>query len=146
MPQIPPVLPFAVLSCIALAAAVWSGLMLFLGRIEEKTARERSAAAWARQEATWRAEMENILQRIESFAAELRHYEEQAPHSRESALGIQSKPSLNLTKRAQALRMHRRGDPPEQIAALLKLPVQEVTLLLKVQQIVFSNIEKRIAG
>jgi len=50
------------------------------------------------------------------------------------------KPGLNLTKLSQALRMHRRGDPPDQIASVLQIPLQEVDLLLKVQRIVISNI------
>jgi hypothetical protein len=42
--------------------------------------------------------------------------------------------SLNLNKRSQALRMHRRGDPPEAIASALHLPRNEVELLLKVHR------------
>lgn len=42
---------------------------------------------------------------------------------------------LNLTKRSQALRMHRRGESPEYIAAALVMPQGEVELLLKVEQI-----------
>lgn len=40
---------------------------------------------------------------------------------------------LNLNTRTQALRMCRRGDRPEQIAAALGIPESEVELLLKVQ-------------
>ncbi|MFB3776043.1 MAG: hypothetical protein ACE141_00495 [Bryobacteraceae bacterium] len=42
---------------------------------------------------------------------------------------------LNLTKRSQALRMHRRGESLEHIAAALGMPLGEVELLLKVEQI-----------
>lgn len=45
-----------------------------------------------------------------------------------------SRSGLNLTKRTQAARMFRRGDQPEQIAATLCLPRNEVDLLLKVQK------------
>lgn len=45
---------------------------------------------------------------------------------------------LNLTKRAQALRMHRRGEPVSTIAATLRAPQNEVELLLKVQRLVSS--------
>lgn len=41
---------------------------------------------------------------------------------------------LNLSKRSQALRMSRRGDPAERIAASLGIPRREVDLLLKVQR------------
>ena len=50
------------------------------------------------------------------------------------------KPGLNLTKRSHVLRMHRRGDTPEQIAAALEVPLQEVKLLVKVHHIVISNL------
>ena len=43
---------------------------------------------------------------------------------------------LNLSKRSQALRLHRRGDGAPEIAEQLDIPVQEVELLLKVHEIV----------
>jgi hypothetical protein len=36
--------------------------------------------------------------------------------------------------------MHRRGETREQIALTLEIPLQEVDLLLKIQQIVLSNV------
>ncbi len=47
---------------------------------------------------------------------------------------------MNLTKRSQALRLRRKGDSPEQIAQSLEIPRQEVDLLLKVHDIVFSTL------
>jgi hypothetical protein len=49
------------------------------------------------------------------------------------------KAGFNLSKRSQALRMHRRGEATEQIASSLDLPRQEVELLLKVHRIVIQN-------
>jgi hypothetical protein len=52
-----------------------------------------------------------------------------------SSLLVQPPPSrsgLNLTRRAQALRMVRRGDNPEQVAAALSMPQNEVRLLSEV--------------
>jgi hypothetical protein len=43
--------------------------------------------------------------------------------------------SLNLTKRTQALRMHRRGESLASIAGALLTPQSEVALLLKLNQI-----------
>ncbi len=43
--------------------------------------------------------------------------------------------SLNISKRTQALRMHRRGEPADRIASSLSLPQQEVELLLKVESL-----------
>ena len=47
---------------------------------------------------------------------------------------------LNLSTRSQALRLHRRGTSPEQIAAELAVPPAEVRLLLKVHEIVIANV------
>jgi hypothetical protein len=42
---------------------------------------------------------------------------------------------INLTKRAQALRMHRRGETLPSIAAALETPISEIALVLKIQMI-----------
>jgi len=42
---------------------------------------------------------------------------------------------LNLSKRAQALRMHRRGEPVASIASALQAPQGEIALLLKVHSL-----------
>ena len=137
----PPILPFALLSCVALAAAVLSAVAQHVARDQHRAARERADADWARREATWEAALENISQRVNSFSTELRDFEEQIPKTRGALAGVaRFRTGLNLTKRAQALRMHRRGDPTEQIAAMLELPLQEVNLLLKVHSIVVGNI------
>jgi hypothetical protein len=58
----------------------------------------------------------------------------------EHAAHSSQKLGINLSRRSQALRMHRKGDRPEQIAAALEVPRQEVELLLKVHQIVLDNL------
>lgn len=50
------------------------------------------------------------------------------------------KSSMNLSRRSQALRLRRKGEPPEKIAAALDMPRQEVDLLLKVHEIVLNNL------
>ena len=45
---------------------------------------------------------------------------------------------LNLNKRSQAIRMSRRGEQPEKIAASLNLPRREVELLVKVSRTVYD--------
>jgi hypothetical protein len=50
------------------------------------------------------------------------------------------KPGMNLTRRTNALRLRREGAAPEQIAAALEVPRQEVDLLLKVHEIVLNNL------
>ena len=44
------------------------------------------------------------------------------------------RPGMNVSRRSQVLRMHKRGERPEQIAAALGLPLNEVDLLLKVSR------------
>jgi len=61
-------------------------------------------------------------------------------HASLPAVPLAPRATLNLDKRAQALRMHRRGEGPGEIAAALGIPLQEVHLLLKVHRIVLSSI------
>src|SRR5438477_8481189 len=42
--------------------------------------------------------------------------------------------------------LHRRGEAPAQIAAILELPLQEVELLIKVHRIVLRRSEERRVG
>lgn len=49
------------------------------------------------------------------------------------------KSGLNLNKRTQVIRMSRRGEQPEKIAASLNLPRREVELLLKIHGRVVYN-------
>lgn len=44
-------------------------------------------------------------------------------------------PGLNLTRRAQAVRMHQRGEPVATIAAALRAPRNEIELLIRLQEI-----------
>lgn len=140
MQPISPILAFGVLACAALAAAVLSTNALFVARKQYRSAHQRIESGWLEREARWGSAIDALTRRVDSLTAELRDFGQQSPQVRGSAPGAASRTGLNLTKRAQALRLHRRGDPPEQIAALLEIPVQEVDLLLKVQQIVLTNV------
>ena len=80
---------------------------------------------------------ESLRERLDALAAEFRELERQPAVTLTPGV---PKPGMNVVKRSQALRMHRRGDRPEQIAAALDLPRQEVDLLLKVHSIVISSI------
>jgi DNA-binding NarL/FixJ family response regulator len=46
------------------------------------------------------------------------------------------KPGMTDSRRVQVLRMYKRGERTEQIAATLGLPLNEVDLLVKVHQLV----------
>ena len=120
--------------------AIFSLTGLLLGLFAVWQARAVGATAAAREE-TWRAETDARLQvfdeRLDSMASQLGELELRPAVTLTAGM---PKPGMNVVKRAQALRLHRRGNRPEQIATALDLPRQEVDLLLKVHRIVLSNI------
>jgi hypothetical protein len=71
--------------------------------------------------------------RLETMNAEL--------NSRDAVASLPSPftSSLNLSKRAQAVRMSRRGESPEHIAAALSVPLKEVELLLKIHSLIIAR-------
>jgi hypothetical protein len=75
---------------------------------------------------------------IEALAAQIHDLQNHVPAP--NAPPALPKPGFNLSKRSQALRMNRRGESSDQIAAALDLPRQEVDLLLKVHRIVLGSI------
>ena len=83
------------------------------------------------------ARVESVEARLEAIAAQLSDLEREPSVTMSAGL---PKPGMNVVKRTQALRLHRRGDRPDQIAAALELPRQEVDLLLKVHAIVLRNV------
>ena len=83
------------------------------------------------------AELQALRDSVEALAAQLHDLRNHPPVAPPPGL---PKPGLNLSKRSQALRMHRRGEGAGQIAAALELPRQEVDLLLKVHRIVLSSV------
>jgi hypothetical protein len=130
----PRVLPFAILCGLVLAAVALSFFSLVRAKALVRNAERQTTAG--RQECE--AILESLRESQNSLATELREIrQQQTPMAVASA---PPKPGLNLTKRSQALRMHRRGDRPDRIAASLDIPLQEVDLLLKVHRIVITNI------
>jgi hypothetical protein len=83
------------------------------------------------------AELQALRDSLEALAAQLHDLQNHPPVAPPPGL---PKPGINLSKRSHALRMHRRGEAPEQIASTLELPRQEVDLLLKVHRIVLSSL------
>jgi hypothetical protein len=125
-------LPLAVAHGVALAALAASLFALFRTKWMVCAAEER----WDVRQALCEAAVEELRKDLAACLKELRELE------REPVLqpvAAPARPGLNLSKRSQALRMHRRGDAPEQIAAALELPRQEVDLLLKVHRIVLEG-------
>jgi hypothetical protein len=74
---------------------------------------------------------------IESLAGQVRELQRTPATAADAAA---PRAGFNVTKRSQALRLHRQGESAEQIAASLQLPRQEVELLLKVHRIVLSTV------
>ena len=81
---------------------------------------------------------------IESLKQELESLQKQVQDTRQYPPLAVAPPlpraGMNLDKRSQALRLHRRGEAPLQIAAMLEIPLQEVELLIKVHRIVLRTI------
>lgn len=125
-------LTIAIAAVIALSALLLSLLAVYQARAMQRASGRHIEAFRLRHEATL-DELRTTIESLTSQVSELRSLPSAGP------AGL-VRSGLNLTKRSQALRMHRRGDSPAEIAATLDLPHQEVELLIKVQKIVLSNL------
>jgi hypothetical protein len=103
------------------------------GRSGDKSVGDQSAGYKPAQED---AGLQAIRDSVEALAAQLHDLQNHPSVAPSPGL---PKPGFNLSKRSHALRLHRRGEGAEQIAAELELPRQEVDLLLKVHRIVLSS-------
>jgi hypothetical protein len=125
--------PLGLLCGISLASAALSFLALAQARGLAGAADRRARAQTGRLGVT----VEAVGRALESLSVEVRSLRQDSPAGAPDARAF--KPGLNLSKRSQALRMHRRGEPPEQIAAALAVSRQEVELLLKIHRIVMTR-------
>jgi hypothetical protein len=84
--------------------------------------------------------LDQAMQRVERTACEISQ-RLSAAEERAGVLVPPAPPSsgLNLSKRSQALRMSRRGDAPQHIAAALGVCENEVKLLLKIHRIILER-------
>jgi hypothetical protein len=119
-----------VLATVALAVSVYAFLC---AHKLVYAARKNTAAAHA----GYNAAIERAQLQIDAVALELQSVKSQTPAE---ILPGMPKPGMNLTRRSKALRLHRTGASPEQIANSLEVPRQEVDLLLKVHAIVLNNL------
>jgi hypothetical protein len=129
----PMILPLAFLCGLVLAAVATSFFALFRSKVMIRSANDRLRAAQTQFEEG----LAETRQIVEGLAAQVQDVQQQARVI--VAPGL-PKPGFNLTKRSQALRMHRRGDSPDLIAATLEIPLQEVDLLIKVHRIVLGAV------
>lgn len=122
---------FAILTGLVLAGVALGLWTLLRVQVWIKAAAKKAAAA---QEVSDSA-LTSLRLTTEGLAAKIEEVKQQAA----PASQIAPRAGLNLGKRSQALRMHRRGDSADQIATALEIPLQEVDLLLKVHRIVISS-------
>ena len=127
----PSVLPFAILCGLVLAGMAVSFFALARAKALAHAAGEQAKAERERGEAA----LESVREAVNQLAAQLQEVRKQA-----AVVPAPPKSGFNLSTRSQALRMHRRGEAPDQIASALEIPRQEVDLLLKVHRIVISNL------
>jgi len=127
------VLPLAILCGLALGAVAAS---LFAVMRVQSLARAGAGCGQPPRDQL-EAEVQSLRQTVEALSAQIQDVRQQP---RQISVPALPKPGLNLSKRSQALRMHRRGDPPDEISGALDIPMQEVDLLLKVHKIVIGSI------
>jgi len=128
--------PLLIVGVSTVLAAAALGLSLFvLWRTKAMVLVADARARAAKEECD--AADESLQQTVAGLAAQVRELQHLPVWNAAASL---PRPGLNVTKRSQVLRMHRRGDTPEQIAALLEVPLQEVHLLVKVHRLIVSNL------
>ena len=117
------------LTCLGLLAGC---VLLAALRAEllKKTGRVETAGQLARQE------LSALQARFNELSAELQETRE---HAHLAVATSPAPPRMNINKRGQVLRLHRRGENPAQISSSLGLARGEVDLILKVQSMIFVN-------
>jgi len=76
--------------------------------------------------------------RLDAMNTRLREAEERGANT--SGNPAPARRSVNLSKRGQVIRLSRRGEPVDTIAATLGLPRREVALLLKVHAVSAASV------
>jgi hypothetical protein len=117
-------LPLVTLALLALTLVILLGVWIG-GRRDHSWLKRKLE----RQETRHKDSEQFLLEQVSALRERLIEIEER------SSLLVQPPPArsgMNLSKRAQAIRMVRRGDTPEQVAAALAIPQNEVKLLLRV--------------
>ncbi|MGB9610482.1 MAG: hypothetical protein ACPL7M_05870, partial [Bryobacteraceae bacterium] len=121
------------LTILAACALTLVGALLLYFSVRREMAALRAGLA---------AEKESRTAALAEFRHALEQLEERMEAELQEALVRAAPPqqSMNLSRRSQALRMHRLGDPPEKIARTLGLSRTEVELLLKVHRTVLESL------
>jgi hypothetical protein len=127
------VLLLAALCGLACGSLAISAFVLLCGTAWDRDAGQRTDGSRQRCEVT----SQTFKDALDGLAAKIQAVQRQQPMEIAPA---PPRHGLSPPRRTQALRMHRRGESPEQIAAALGIPLAEVDLLLKAHRIVMSNI------
>jgi hypothetical protein len=114
-----------------LAAA---GMSVFLLLRAQWLLRAAGRAARSKDRAAETANTE-LEARLESLAREVRELERRPESSGDTATA-----GMNISKRTQVLRLHRRGESAEAIAAVLGLRRREVELLVKIHGMAMNGL------
>ncbi len=125
------VVPLAAMCSLGLGGVALSIVAIVHAKSSVRYFDRRSSTTQARLD----AELESAKEKVNELAGEVCQIREQAPQT-----PVPPRPGFNISTRSQALRMHRRGDSPGQIASALQVPLQEVELLLKVHRIVLQSV------
>ena len=107
------------------------GACLYLIALQRQDLR-RAIAAWKKDAADAATSRGEILDAIEDSAQRM----EETLLRRQSTPQAARKTAIDQTRRNQVIRMAKRGERPEQIAAALGMNASEVTLTLKLQGLI----------
>jgi hypothetical protein len=129
------ILALLAFSALTLAATLW----LFVVLKHDLCKRERAAAAQEAAAAASVAEMRAEIEAVRAAFADL-----------EDRTGMLAAPApvpsgLNMGRRSRAVRLMRRGDSVEQIAASVGLPLNEARLLMTVERLRASDPDRKPA-
>jgi len=117
------------ITCYAAIAMALAACVVFFVSTKSEVWRLRQAADASQRD------LQQKLEQMEAAVSKMDRQRQETPIEA-PARSSSVRPSLNLTRRTQALRMRRRGESVESIAAALATPRNEIELLLKVYEMV----------
>ena len=116
-----------------LLIAVVIGLSLALFVLVKADVR-RYGSEWERERESLLEHQRELKTQIVALETAMREQEQRAESISAVTISSAVRPGMNLQRRAQILRLAKRGDNPQQIATTVGMPQNEVELLLKLHQ------------
>ncbi|MCC6585915.1 MAG: hypothetical protein IT168_04275 [Bryobacterales bacterium] len=113
-----------------LLIAVVIGLSLALFVLVKADVR-RYGSEWEREREGLLEHQRELKTQIVALETAMREQEQRAESMTAVPVSSAVRPGMNLQRRAQILRLAKRGDNPQQIASTVGMPQNEVELLLK---------------